>query len=115
MNGGHFGAGTFTFTKLLLAFLMFSFFCSTALACEPSITFKVVNKTQMNLGIYYTGVFEGTVSPSKILYFEQFANYPVFSITAKDANGNVFYSANFTRNDVKGKKTFEILIPPSPK
>lgn len=100
--------------KISLVLLIFGGFCLTASACEPSLAIKVVNKTDQNLRIYFGDAFQGEAAPGKDLVFIEPAIFPVFIIVAKDATGDVVYATNFTRSDVKGKKTYEVVIPSSP-
>lgn len=81
-------------------------------ACEPLITFRVQNQTHETLKVYRDDLFLGEAIAGGEVKFEIEVIYPTYNIIAKDMDGNVVYTANFTRKDISGKRTYRVVIPP---
>jgi hypothetical protein len=99
---------------LSLMFLIISFsLAASALSCEPMVTIHIENQTSETLQIYYQDeLFLGTAEPGGEVKWKYDAIYPTYNISGRDIAGNVVYSANFTREDLSGKKTYRVVIPP---
>ena len=100
---------------LSLLFLVISFsLAASSLSCEPMmVTIHIENQTSESLQIYYQDeLFLGTAEPGGEVKWKYDAYYPTYDISARDIAGNVVYSANFTREDLSGKKTYRVVIPP---
>ena len=105
--------------RLMALFLLFVFAIAVfASACkpfmgEPLVEIRVHNQTDEILNIFNDGeVFVGQAIPGGGVMFELESIYPEYEITAKDMNGNMVYSASFTRDDIKGEKTYDVYFPP---
>ncbi|MBI4188784.1 MAG: hypothetical protein HY529_06225 [Chloroflexi bacterium] len=95
---------------LLLLFLVI---LSLALvACEPMLTIRVHNQTDETFQIFFFDKLIGKAASRGEVIFEQIGILPKYKIVAKDINGNIVYTANFTRRDVSGKKTYDVYFPP---
>lgn len=100
--------------QLAIILLVSSVVCFTSLACDNVIVFKVKNQTQTNLKIFYGDTFIGDDGPGKTLKFKTYYHSDqYFPIIAKTTIWNVVYAINVTRNDIIGKRTYEIIIPAS--
>lgn len=90
--------------------------CSCFLPMEPGLTIRVHNQTDKMLKIYDGDSYVGDIAPQgELKYF--ITAFPPYKVTAKDAEGNVVYSANFTQKDlVKGRGLgyeYDVYFPPS--
>lgn len=102
---------------LLIFLLALSF---ALVACpfpfEPAITIRVHNQTDKTLQIFYWDeTFIDNAVPGGEVKFEVDAILSKYKIIAKDMDGNVVYSVNFTGDDIKGKKTYDVYFPPKGK
>lgn len=107
------GAVTNVFLVILLVILSLAL-----VACEPSVTIVVQNRTNETLRISYGDAFIGTSVPGGEVRFKILAYDPQgeYEIIAKDtAGGKVVYTANFTRADIGSKRTYRVTIPPTAK
>ncbi len=95
---------------LLLIFLVTV--SSVFMACEPGINIRVHNQTAQTLKIFTGDTFIEDVLPGGEIDWEVVSILPKYTITAKDMDGNVLYTANYTRDDFKGKKTYDVYFPP---
>lgn len=80
-------------------------------ACEPSIQIQVHNQTDKPLQIFIGDTFVANGSPGKVVKFETWAIAPYYQIVAKDMEGSVVYTINFTSENISGKKTYRVIIP----
>ncbi len=88
---------------------------ATLVACEPSLEIQVLNQTDKALKIFDDEVLKGTAVAGGELRYKTWAIFSDYFVTAKDINGNVVYSANFTRDDISSKKTYRVVIPSTAK
>ena len=96
---------------LLLIFLVTA--SSVLMACEPTLYITVHNQTDETIQIFFDGeTFIDKAIPGGEVKFKTAGIFSHYNVTAKDLDGNVVYSANFTRDDVKGKKTHDVYFPP---
>ncbi len=96
---------------LLLIFLVA--ISSVFMACEPLIDIRIHNQTDETLQIFIDSeVFIGNALPGGEVVWEIERIQPTYNITAKDMDGNALFTANFTRDDLKGKKTYDVYFPP---
>ena len=81
-------------------------------ACEPALTIHVENQTDETLQIFHGDeVFVGEVVPGGEVTYKTWGNLSQYNVQAKDNDRNTVYSVNFTSDDVKGKRTYRIVIP----
>jgi len=100
-------------TVIILIFLLLT--GSILMACEPLIDISIHNETDETLQIYIGvggDVFIGDALPQGEVVWSVVRILPHYTITAKDMDGNVLYTANFTRDDLRGKKTYDVYFPP---
>jgi hypothetical protein len=84
-------------------------------ACEPSIDITIRNQTNETLQIYIGvggDVFIGEALPGGEVVWSIERIQPHYTITVRDMDGDVLYTANFTRDDLNGKKTYDVYFPP---
>ena len=80
---------------------------------EPAINIRIHNQTDEALQIFIDGeVYIGRASPGGEVVWEIERNQPNYKITAKDMDGNTVYVVTWTRNDLKGKYTYDVYFPP---
>jgi hypothetical protein len=95
--------------SLTIISLMFAFS-----ACEPLITIRVQNQTDMVLQIYqgFTGdeIRIGSATPNGEVNFKIETIYQDYRISAKDENGNMVFSTRFRSSDLSGKKEYLVII-----
>jgi hypothetical protein len=104
--------------KVLALFSFIALCCSIVIllpSCEPRVTIYVENQTTEVLSIYESDLLTGTAGPGETVKFRHLAIYPTYEIIAKDSEGNTVYSTTFTREDLSGKKTYRVVIPPKEK
>jgi len=83
------------------------------MACEPGIDIRIHNGTDETLQIFIDDeVCIGEAPPGGEVVREIERIQPKYTFIAKDIDGNVLYTANYTRADFKGKKTFDVYFPP---
>ena len=98
-----------TRTWFLLFFLVTVSFIF--MACEPMIDIGIHNRTDETLQIFIDDeVCIGEAPPGGEVVWKIERIFPKYTITAKDMAGNVLYTANYTRDDFKGKKTFDVYF-----
>ena len=88
---------------------------SVLMACEPSIDIIIHNQTDETLQIYSSiggDVFIGDALPQGEVVWTVERILPHYTITAKDMDGDVVYTIDFTRDDLKGKETYDVYFPP---
>ncbi len=86
---------------------------SMLMACEPGIDIRIHNQTDETLQIFIDGeVFIGDAIPGGEVVWGVARIFPHYTITAKDIDGEIVYTADFTRDDLKGKKTYDVYFPP---
>jgi|WetSurMetagenome_2_1015567.scaffolds.fasta_scaffold60507_2 hypothetical protein len=97
----------------IVAIITTVFFTSSCFfPAEPLLTIRISNQTDQTLRIFSEGeVFVGDISPGGELKYKTDAIYLHYSVVAKDIQGNIVYSANFTKEDIGGKKTYHIVVP----
>ena len=81
-------------------------------ACEPSVDIEVHNQTNETLKIFTGNTFIGDAAPREEVKFGTAAIFPKYRIIAKDMEGNVVFTANFTSDDFKGEKIYYVYFPP---
>jgi len=85
-------------------------------ACEPGITIHVLNQTDKTIQIFNGDVLIAkTVSGEEIKFDLLGPLSDHYTIVAKDLEGNVVYTTNFTRRDISGKKSYRVVIPATAK
>ena len=85
-------------------------------ACEPALIIYVQNQTDETLQIFHGDeVFVGEAVPGGEVTYKTDGIYPDYIVTVKDTDGNTVYIANFTQDDLKGKRMYRIVIPPTGK
>ena len=78
---------------------------SLLMACESLIDITIHNQTDETLQIFiYSEVFLANALPGGEVVWEIERIQPRYNVTAKDMDGNTLYTADFTRDDLKGKK-----------
>ena len=83
-------------------------------ACEPGATIHVLNQTDETLQIFDGNVFIATTVSGEEKKFDLLGPLSDhYTVVAKDLEGNVVYTTNFTRRDLSGKKTYTVVIPPT--
>jgi len=82
------------------------------MACNAMIDIRIHNQTDQTLKIYTGDAIIGNAFPGERIVWEIENFQPKYNIIAKDIDGNVLYTANYTRDDFKGKKTFDVYFPP---
>ena len=97
----------------LMIFLVTFFFGLGA--CEPMLTIRVHNQTDKTLKIFFGDAFIDYAAPEQEVKIRTLGIFPGYEIIAKDVEENVVYTANFTREDISGKKTYRVTIPPTAK
>jgi len=102
--------------KTVLSLLFFVILTSAVGACipviEPALDITVHNQTNETLQIFFGAADIGQVAPGSNIKFTTGANLPFYDIIAKDTNGNIVYSVNFTQDDLKGKRRYDVYFPP---
>jgi hypothetical protein len=107
-------------TAFLLIFLVAISLANSACTCglplEPGLTVRVHNQADKTLKIYDNrGGYVGDIAPQGELTYYRFA-FPPYKVTAKDAEGNVVYSASFTQKDLTKVGgvgyEYDVYIPP---
>ena len=96
---------------VLLLFLTMLFLATAVSACEPLITIHVQNKTDETLQIEIDEVPVGKALPDGEVTHQTYVIFSTYSVIAKDMDGNIVHTANFTREDISGKKTHSVVIP----
>ena len=75
------------------------------MACESLIDITIHNQTDETLKIFINSeVFLANALPGGEVVWEIERIQPRYNVTAKDMDGNTLYTADFTRDDLKGKK-----------
>lgn len=83
-----------------------------ACACDPEIPLEIENRTDEVLTIYVRGREEGKVKPNSIIRPTGIvAIYSYYLIEAKNKQGEVVYSRNFTFYEL-GDLHWKVVIPP---
>jgi hypothetical protein len=82
-----------------------------AAACEPGLSIAVENQTEQNLIIYNVGRQIGEVAPGKIAKMHAGLDIGAF-IEARNSEGEVVYSKQFTRLELYHAR-YKIVISPS--
>lgn len=101
---------------LLLSATLLSAFGACFLPSEPMLTIQVHNQMDKTLRIFLDGeTFVGDAIPDGQLKFKTIGILSSYRVVAKDLNGNVVFSARFTQEDLKRKRTYKIVIPPDGK
>ncbi|MBI4187681.1 MAG: hypothetical protein HY529_00570 [Chloroflexi bacterium] len=85
---------------------------------DSTVTISVENVTRETLLIFYNNVFIGRISEYAEVSWEADATLPQYIIVAEDLggnmaagiHGNVVYATTFTRDDLKGKRTYRVVI-----
>ena len=85
---------------------------SVFMACEPIIDISIHNQTDETLKIFTGDTLIGNALPGGEIVWEIARIFLHYNVTAKDMDGNVLFTANFTRDDLKGKKTYDVYFPP---
>ena len=104
-----------TIAKIVFLVLALVTLSAVISACEPLITIRVQNQTNQSIQIFNDDVFIDTAVPGGEVKYDLPAIFPDYIVVAKDAEGNVVYTANFTRRDISGKKIYSVVIPPTAK
>lgn len=88
--------------------------CVILSACEPIINIWIYNQTHQLLYIYVddNDTFLAAVSSGEETIWKIESIQPTYKIIAKDDHDNILYTANYTREDFSGKKTFDVYFPP---
>ena len=81
---------------------------------EPMVHITVNNQTDQTLQVFNADVFIGKADPGGEVKYD-LGIYSYYTVVAKDMEGNVVYTTNFTRRDISGKKTYTVVIPPTAK
>jgi len=98
-------------TSFLLIFMVALSFA--LMACEPTLYITVHNQTDETLQIFLDGeTFIDKAIPGGEVKFKTAGIFSHYNVTAKGIDGNLLYTANFTRDDLKGKKTYDVYFPP---
>lgn len=102
---------------LLIVLATISFvFGACFVAYHPLLTIQIHNQTSQTLKIFIDGeVLLGDAAPGGEVIWRIEGIHPIYKITAQDMAGNVVFSTRFTRDDLKGKKTYQVIIPPMEK
>lgn len=86
----------------------------TILPIHPLIEISVHNQTDETLQIFFDGeTFIGEALPGEEIKFETGAIFPDYEIVARDMDGNTVYVVAWTRDDLKGKETYDVYLPPT--
>ncbi len=97
---------------LLLSFIAVAALLLTAIACEPAAPIKIKNDTDQILTIFIYDQRIGDVKPG-----EEIINKVVtivhsdYLIEAKDVQGNIVYSKEFSYKELE-KTDWKLVIPP---
>ena len=86
--------------------------CVALTACEPLVTIRVENDTDEMLRIFNDDVFVDDASPQGEVRYQTEVIYPRYITVAEDMEGNIVFKAEFTRDDVSGKETYKVTLPP---
>jgi hypothetical protein len=79
---------------------------------DPALTIRVSNQTDQTLRIFAEGeVFVGEAASGGEVKYQTDAIFPHYSVVAKDMQGDTVYTANFTKEDIGGKRTYRVVIP----
>ena len=94
--------------------ILFTTLSFALMACEPMLYITVHNQTDNTLQIFHGGeVFVGEAVPKGEITYQTDGIYSHYTVTAKDLDGNVVYSANFTRDDIVNKNyKYDVYFPP---
>ena len=99
-------------TRIGLLLILLVTVSSVLMACNAMIDIRIHNQTAQTLKIFRGGTFIEDILPGEEIVWEIASIYPNYRITAKDMDGKVLYTANYTRDDFKGKKTYDVYFPP---
>ncbi len=92
-----------------------SIFLAITFRMEPEvINIGIQNQSNMILQIYEESLLRGKVLPSEMLKFETVKGGGLYFV-AKDMNGEKIFETSFTRDELRGKKEYLIVIPPGVK
>jgi hypothetical protein len=104
------------FRGLLRAALIITVFFSSScfFPGDPVLTIQISNQTEQTLEVCNEGEsFVGKVASAGEIKFQIDAIFLHYSVVAKDMQGNIVYTANFTKEGIAGKRTYRIVIPGS--
>jgi hypothetical protein len=89
-----------------------------AWACEPAVRIRIQNQTDQVLSIFiggYSGIGDsiGNVAPGAEIRSGGVLMYDPFRIEAKNAQGEVVYSKQFSFEELNRKMNWTVIIKPS--
>jgi len=106
---------TMRLVNIALIMILLILMSGVLMACEHLIDITIHNQTDETLQKYSSisgDVFIGdALSQGEVVWTVE-RILPYYTITVKDMDGEVVYTAEFTRDDLKGKKTYDVYFPP---